>query len=63
MQVKGLGNLIYYWVKPFIPERVRLRLRRFLVKRTMKGCQSSWPIDRYSVRPPEGQTEKDLLSF
>ncbi len=54
MQVKGLGNLIYYWVKPFIPERVRLRLRRFLVKRTMKGCQSSWPIDRYSVRPPEG---------
>ncbi|MFA4925696.1 MAG: glycosyltransferase [Candidatus Aminicenantales bacterium] len=54
MQVKGLGNLIYYWIKPFIPERVKLQLRRFLVKRTLKNCRFSWPIDPYSGRPPDG---------
>jgi len=52
--MKGLVNSIYYLVKPTIPQKIRLELRRILVKRIMKKRSLLWPIDPDSVEAPEG---------
>lgn len=44
----------YYLVKPLIPPRVRLALRRFTVNRKRPRVAHRWPIDPDSANPPKG---------
>jgi glycosyltransferase involved in cell wall biosynthesis len=49
-----LRNWIYYQVKPLIPRRVRLHLRQWVARRTLRHVQEQWPILPGSERPPAG---------
>jgi hypothetical protein len=42
----------YYMVKPFIPRRIRLYLRRILAIRQQAQSQDSWPIFEAAGAPP-----------
>jgi hypothetical protein len=44
----------YYLLKPAIPWRVRLALRRVHATRLKRRFSTSWPIDSAAGRPPEG---------
>jgi hypothetical protein len=44
----------YYLLKPFIPRRLRLALRRLVARRQLAGCGKTWPIDPEAARPPAG---------
>ena len=44
---------IFYLIKPFIPRRVQLFLRRFLVKKQLKQYKDVWPILPGSQTKPE----------
>src|SRR5579871_4348978 len=47
---------LYYLVKPFIPLRLRLALRRYHAQRRRNACRDLWPIDPNSAEPPPGWT-------
>ena len=49
-----LRNRIYYDVKPFIPQRLRVAVRRHLARRRRPLVSDVWPIMPGSERPPEG---------
>lgn len=49
-----LRNHFYYAVKPFVPSRVRLGLRRWVAKRKREVVMDCWPIAPGSERPPQG---------
>ena len=49
-----LRNRIYYDVKPFIPQRLRMAVRRHLAARRRPLVSDVWPIMPGSERPPEG---------
>lgn len=49
-----LTNRAYYLIKPILPGRFRLALRRFRAKPIFKACGQSWPIFEPSGKPPEG---------
>ena len=49
-----LRNKLYYRVKPFIPQRLRTRLRRRLALRLRDSIVNVWPIMPGSEQPPEG---------
>jgi glycosyltransferase involved in cell wall biosynthesis len=49
-----LKNRIYYSLKPILPARLRLALRRIRAHHIRKRCGQSWPIYEPSGRPPEG---------
>jgi glycosyltransferase involved in cell wall biosynthesis len=38
------ANRIYYGLKPYLPWRLRMALRRVIARRTRKMCQGVWPI-------------------
>jgi hypothetical protein len=40
-------------VKPFLPRRLQIFLRRRLVHHKRKLCQSTWPIDKGASEPPD----------
>jgi len=44
----------YYHLKPLIPRRIQLMLRRTLIMRKRSACQNVWPIDQKSSVPPNG---------
>ncbi len=44
----------YYYVKPFIPRRVQLLVRRWVALRKRKSCGNVWPIDRSAGKSPDG---------
>jgi hypothetical protein len=44
----------YYRVKPFIPERLRLMMRRFVARFQLARCSATWPIDLNAAGPPAG---------
>jgi glycosyltransferase involved in cell wall biosynthesis len=48
------GRRIYYILKPFVPWRVRMAVRRFFSRWKRKSCGDIWPIDESAARPPEG---------
>lgn len=50
----SLLSRIYYDVKPFLPSRVRLALRRALAGRLAKKSSHIWPINPAAARKPEG---------
>lgn len=43
----------YYCVKPFIPRRLQLVMRRWVAARKRRKCGEVWPIDRKSGTAPE----------
>jgi hypothetical protein len=47
---------IYYTVKPLLPRRLQIFLRRKLVLHKRKSCKSIWPIDEGASKLPEGWT-------
>lgn len=49
-----LSHRFYYIIKPFVPWRVRMALRRITARRKRKRCHAVWPIDESTSRPPAG---------
>jgi len=45
---------IYYDLKPFIPRRLQIYLRRRLVQNKRRACAGCWPIDENAGKHPEG---------
>ena len=45
---------IYYRVKPLIPRRLQIWLRRKVALRKRIACADVWPILEHSDKPPEG---------
>lgn len=44
---------VYYTVRPLVPRRVQIALRRWMVARLLPSCRHLWPIDeRAGLRPP-----------
>jgi hypothetical protein len=48
------GRDIYYTLKPLLPWRVRVAVRRFFTRRKRRSCEHIWPIDESAARVPEG---------
>lgn len=44
----------FTFLKPLIPRRVQILLRRVLAKAYLPSYRHIWPIDQQSVRPPDG---------
>jgi peptidoglycan/xylan/chitin deacetylase (PgdA/CDA1 family) len=44
----------YYKVKPLIPRRMQLLIRRWVAARKRQSCTHSWPIDSRAGEPPPG---------
>jgi glycosyltransferase involved in cell wall biosynthesis len=49
-----LTRRLYYHLKPLIPARLRVMMRRYHVHRILRGSADIWPIRRGSESPPEG---------
>jgi peptidoglycan/xylan/chitin deacetylase (PgdA/CDA1 family) len=47
-------NNLYYSLKPFLPRRVQLALRRIIVGIQSKGAQSVWPVNEAAGKVPPG---------
>jgi hypothetical protein len=44
----------YYYVKPFIPRRLQLLMRRWVAVRKRRSSEHIWPIDRSAGKTPAG---------
>ena len=44
----------YYRLKPFIPLRVRMLMRRHRARKILKTCDDTWPINEAAGKKPEG---------
>lgn len=53
---KRFISKVYYCLKPLIPRRSQILVRRFFYKRALPGVSSSWPIDPAAAQAPEGWT-------
>jgi hypothetical protein len=49
-----IARRFYYAVKPYIGWRIRLPLRRWLARRTLRRSRQVWPVLENSGRRPEG---------
>ena len=47
---------IYYYLKPLIPRRLQIGLRRMYVSRQINRFRNIWPIDESASKLPEGWT-------
>ena len=47
---------LFYLIKPFIPRRLQLAVRRLLVTRSLEKHRSVWPINQRAATPPPGWT-------
>jgi hypothetical protein len=45
---------LFSTLKPFVPRRIQIALRRMLVRAKINSYKNVWPIDPSSVKPPEG---------
>ncbi len=54
MNKSELINRIYYQLKPFIPRRLQISLRRKVVLRKRQLSKNIWPIDERASKPPNG---------
>lgn len=50
----GLLARAYFAVKPYIPRRIRLAMRRGRARRIIKQCRASWPINPAAGEVPAG---------
>jgi glycosyltransferase involved in cell wall biosynthesis/peptidoglycan/xylan/chitin deacetylase (PgdA/CDA1 family) len=48
-----LREHLYYGIKPYLPWRVRMGLRRIAARWKRRSCSRVWPIDESTARPPE----------
>jgi glycosyltransferase involved in cell wall biosynthesis len=48
------ANHLYYNLKPYLPWRIRMTLRRIMARRKRKAYQDVWPINEAAGRPPDG---------
>lgn len=53
MSASRLQNLLFYTIKPIMPRRLQIYLRRQLAQYKRKKYAHIWPIDPNSFRPPE----------
>ena len=44
----------YYTIKPLIPRRLQIALRRRQAGLILRNCKDRWPIDEKAARPPQG---------
>ncbi|HEX3857595.1 MAG TPA: DUF354 domain-containing protein [Verrucomicrobiae bacterium] len=51
-----MTNRLYYHLKPHLPWRLRIALRRMLAQRKRKSCKDIWPINEAAGQPPAGWT-------
>jgi glycosyltransferase involved in cell wall biosynthesis len=49
-----LARRIYYFLKPYLPWRIRMTLRRLSARRQREACKAIWPILPGSEIPPVG---------
>src|SRR6185295_10894329 len=49
-----VGLRIYYWIKPSLPDAVRLGLRRWWARRRRAACGDQWPILQSAGGAPPG---------
>lgn len=57
---------LYYHLRPIIPRRIQIILRRKLILSKRSKCNDIWPIDRNAGESPEGWTgwpEKNQFAF
>ena len=47
-------NKIYYLIKPVIPRKLQIVLRRKLIRQQLSKYKDIWPIDKKANRPPKG---------
>ena len=47
---------IYYHLKPLIPRRLQIFLRRKIILQKRLSCRDTWPIDEKASKPPQGWT-------
>jgi len=52
-----LKTTLFIFLKPLIPRRMQIVLRRALINLFLPSYRNVWPIDPKSARPPEGWTE------
>ena len=52
-----LRNRIYYGAKPYVPQRIRMALRRTLAARRRPQVRNIWPVLPGSEVPPPGWTQ------
>ena len=45
---------LYYRIKPLIPRRLQIEMRRIIVRRKRARYADVWPIDQKAAKPPEG---------
>ena len=48
------ANRLYYSLKPYLPWRFRMALRRIVARRKRKACGNVWPINEAAARQPAG---------
>ncbi len=48
------ANRLYYHLKPYLPWRFRMALRRIVARRQRRTYQDVWPINEAAAHPPEG---------
>jgi glycosyltransferase involved in cell wall biosynthesis len=48
------ANRLYYQLKPYLPWRLRMGLRRVIARRQRKAYQDVWPINEAAGSPPAG---------
>ena len=49
-----LRNHLYYQLKPYLPRRLRMVVRRMLARRKRGSYKDIWPINEAAGRPPDG---------
>lgn len=50
----GLLARAYFAVKPYVPRRIRLAVRRSRARRIIKQCRDTWPINPDAGEMPQG---------
>jgi glycosyltransferase involved in cell wall biosynthesis len=48
------SNRAYYYLKPYLPWRLRMTIRGIMARRKRAACQDEWPIFEAAGRPPAG---------
>ena len=48
------ANRLYYSLKPYLPWRFRMTMRRIVARRKLKDCEQIWPINEAAGNPPAG---------
>jgi len=49
-----LSHTLYYYLKPVVPRRVQIAVRRAVVRHQLRRYREVWPIDERAAAPPEG---------